>query len=509
MPGERIFIVEDEALVALELQQTLEKFGYEIAGVTGNGKAAIKKIVELRPDLVLMDIRLEGNMDGVEAAKQIKLLTDIPIIYLTAHSDHISLERAMPTEPSGYILKPFDDRSLKTTIEITLYKAKKSKGTDTSDKWFSSILNTIGDSIIVYDSAFNVTFINSACERKLKITNDQIAGKKIDSVLTIVNNKTKQQIVLPAVEEIIDRETVAYEDQLLRFAGVKEIAVDISISPIKIEGENTIGTILVIKDITEKKKIGSSIQLELDASVEMQKKLLPPKDSNIGGIHIDWFLEPCSFGAGDLFDVFKINEKYIGFYIFDVMGHGVAATVTSLMLHRLLSPYPDEGGIVKQQNNDPLPPPRVLTELNKQYYFKRPFQFFTIIYGIVDVETGQSKIVRAGHEFPVFQSREGKIEQIKCEGAAIGFLPELTLEEHEFTFEKGDRIFLYSDGLVECVNTKNEPFTINRFMSYISEQKEATLSSIVRGLEQRIFEWRGKNQLDDDISFVVLERDAG
>jgi PAS domain S-box-containing protein len=507
MSGEKIFLVEDEALVALELQQTLEKYGYEIAGVARNGREAIKMVVETQPDLVLMDIRLEGDMDGVEAARQIKLLTDIPLIYLTAHSDHNSLDRAMPTEPSGYILKPFDDRSLKTTIEITLYKSRKTKQSDSAEKWFSSILNTMGDSIIVYDASFAIMFVNTACERKLRISKDLVMGKKISSIITIVGNKTKQPIVFPTIDEIINRDALTFEDHTLMLDGSKDLTVDVTISPIKIEGENKIGSILVIKDITDRKKIGTTIQLELDASIEMQRRLLPTRDSSIGGVHIDWFLDSCAFGAGDLFDVFKINEKYIGFYIFDVMGHGVAATVTSLMLHRLLSPYPDEGGLVKQFNNEPSPPMKVLTELNKQYYFKRPFQFFTIIYGIIDTDSGQSRLVRAGHEFPLFQSKDGKIEQIKCEGAAIGFLPELSLEEFEFDFHKGDRIFLYSDGLVECVNSENEPFSINGFMNIITAQKDMPLKNIINNVEKNLSEWRGKKQLDDDISLLVLERE--
>lgn len=507
MPGEKIFIVEDEALVALELQQTLEKYGYEIAGVARSGRDAIKMVFESRPDLVLMDIRLEGDMDGVEAARQIKLLTDIPLIYLTAHSDHNSLDRAMPTEPSGYILKPFDDRSLKTTIEITLYKSRKAKNSGSAEKWFSSILNTMGDSIIVYDSSFAITFVNTAFERRIKVARDSVIGKKISSVVSIASNKTKQTIVFPTVDEIIDRDALTFDDHTLSMEGMKDRTVDVTISPIKIEGENKIGTILVIKDMTDKKKLGTTIQLELDASIEMQRRLLPAKDSDIGGFRVDWFLESCSFGAGDLFDVFKINDRYIGFYIFDVMGHGVAATVTSLMLHRLLSPYPDEGGLVKEFNNEPSPPPKVLAELNKQYYFKRPFQFFTIVYGIIDTETGQSRLVRAGHEFPVLQQTTlGKIEQIRCEGAAIGFLPELSLEEFEFEFGKGDRIFLYSDGLVECVNANNEPFSINRFINVISDNKNSPLRSIVKGIEKDVLEWRGKNQLQDDISLIALER---
>jgi len=117
-----ILIVEDEAIVAADLAGMLRRLGYEISGTLGSGEEAVSLAREHCPDLVLMDIRLAGAMDGVEAAELIRRDCDLPVIFLTAHSDQATLERAKLTEPFGYLLKPFEELSLKTHIEMALYR---------------------------------------------------------------------------------------------------------------------------------------------------------------------------------------------------------------------------------------------------------------------------------------------------------------------------------------------------------------------------------------------------
>ncbi len=121
-PKKKILIVEDEGIVARHIQQSLEDSGYEITATLASGEDAVERVREQTPDLVLMDIRLKGSMDGVEAAGQVKKFSDTPIVYLTAQMDETLLERLKATEPSGYILKPFDEKELEAAIEIALEK---------------------------------------------------------------------------------------------------------------------------------------------------------------------------------------------------------------------------------------------------------------------------------------------------------------------------------------------------------------------------------------------------
>jgi len=127
MRKRRIMIVEDEQLIARDIKSRLQQSGYSVVGIVSSGKDAIQKASEAKPDLVLMDIVLKGNMDGIEAAKKIRDRFDIPIIYLTAHADQSKLERAKMTEPVGYVLKPFQHKDLRFSIEIALSKHEKER----------------------------------------------------------------------------------------------------------------------------------------------------------------------------------------------------------------------------------------------------------------------------------------------------------------------------------------------------------------------------------------------
>lgn len=117
-----IFIVEDEAIVANDIKETLKSLGYEVPGIAKSGEIAIEKVGALRPDLVLMDIHLATEMDGVETAGKINALYGIPVIYLTAYADKPLIDRAKVTEPYGYVIKPYDERELQSVIEMALYK---------------------------------------------------------------------------------------------------------------------------------------------------------------------------------------------------------------------------------------------------------------------------------------------------------------------------------------------------------------------------------------------------
>jgi class 3 adenylate cyclase len=123
----RILIAEDESVIAIDLAKTLEKLSYNVIGSSRNGKDVIKKAGELTPDLILMDIMLDGKITGIQAAEEIMNTYDIPVIYLTAYADPSTLEKAKLTEPFGYILKPFDERTLHTSIEMALYKHEINK----------------------------------------------------------------------------------------------------------------------------------------------------------------------------------------------------------------------------------------------------------------------------------------------------------------------------------------------------------------------------------------------
>lgn len=161
MDNVRILLVEDNAIEAMDIKRTLGSFGYQVPYVANSGVEAISKAINITPNLVLMDIVLKGDYDGIDVASKIKKL-NIPVIYLTAHSKASIIERAKYTEPYGYIIKPYDANELKYTIELALYKNKIEKELKESEKSYSDLVNNSMIAIYKTNLKGNIIFANDA-----------------------------------------------------------------------------------------------------------------------------------------------------------------------------------------------------------------------------------------------------------------------------------------------------------------------------------------------------------
>ena len=139
----RILIVEDEHIVALDIKRHLERFGYSVCGMYSTGEETLEDVASLMPDLILMDIKLQGDLDGVEVARAINEQYRIPVILLTAFADEETVARAKITQPFGYILKPFEERELRTTIEIALYRHQMEEKVRESEARYQEYLETL------------------------------------------------------------------------------------------------------------------------------------------------------------------------------------------------------------------------------------------------------------------------------------------------------------------------------------------------------------------------------
>ena len=142
----RIFIVEDESIVAKDIQNSCLKLGYEVVGIANNGKEAIEKIIETSPDLILMDIMIKGDLTGIDVSERIKEKVKIPVIFLTAYADEGTLSKAKITEPYGYILKPFKEIDLHSTIEMAFYKHQKDSELQKERDFLYSLVENKDDS---------------------------------------------------------------------------------------------------------------------------------------------------------------------------------------------------------------------------------------------------------------------------------------------------------------------------------------------------------------------------
>ncbi len=178
MERKRILVVEDEGIVARDIQCRLVAMGFAAAGWVTTGPDAVLAVRDDPPDLVLMDIHLKGEMDGVDAARTIHADHDVPVVYLTAHADAATLERAMPTEPFGYVLKPFQDRELQVALEIALFKhdtqmtlrrqeeeLRRVNGDMAAEKAFlAALFASMPSAVLVVDSSGEVRSTNASLD---------------------------------------------------------------------------------------------------------------------------------------------------------------------------------------------------------------------------------------------------------------------------------------------------------------------------------------------------------
>ncbi len=183
MPAPTVLIVEDENIVAMDIKQSLVSLGYNVLAIASTGQDALAKTAAQKPDIVLMDVMLKGDIDGVETAERMRELYDIPIVYLTAYSDDATLDRAKHTEPFGYILKPFEERELYTTIEMALYKFQKEIKVREREQSLIAILRCLGDAVIAVDGDNVVTYVNPVAEVLSGRKQGESIGRRIDEFL--------------------------------------------------------------------------------------------------------------------------------------------------------------------------------------------------------------------------------------------------------------------------------------------------------------------------------------
>jgi PAS domain S-box-containing protein len=175
----RIFIVEDEAIVADDLQQTLTGLGYQVAGRAKSGEAALEKIREHHPDLVLMDIHLAGRMDGIDTAGKVHREVGIPVIYLTAYADKQLLSRAKETEPYGYLIKPYDDRGLQSAIEMALYKHRMEQRLRESEATTRLMVDATVDLLYLLSADGKFLMVNEALAERANATVENLIGTTV------------------------------------------------------------------------------------------------------------------------------------------------------------------------------------------------------------------------------------------------------------------------------------------------------------------------------------------
>ncbi|TMQ01858.1 MAG: PAS domain S-box protein [Verrucomicrobia bacterium] len=260
MDKARILVVEDEHLIAEDIQERLKNFGYEVPAIADGGEAAVAQAAVLQPDLVLMDIRLRGDMDGIETARVLRERFNVPVIYLTGEADGATLERAKATEPLGFLLKPIEEKRLYSTIEIALYKHRMDRRLRRIERWFGTALKSIGDAVMVTDTQGLVTFMNPMAEKLTGWRTAEAARRPLTEVYQTVNAETREKLESLVPQALLEGVVAGATNRavLVSRKGT-ETPIDDSAAPIRDAAGNITGIVLTFRDVSERQRVEQAL----------------------------------------------------------------------------------------------------------------------------------------------------------------------------------------------------------------------------------------------------------
>ena len=251
MINAKIMIVEDNNIVALDLKKRLENLNYKVTNIFARGEDALESVDRSQPDVIIMDIKLKGELDGITTTELISRKYDIPVIFFTAYTSEKLLSRAKLTRPYSYIVKPFNDRELSCNIEIALYNHKLKMKLEETEQWLQNVLMSVGDAIIVADSESRIRLINDVAEKITGYDKEESIGQKINQVFHIVDEEMHNNLGDPVQKVFKHGKIIGYPQPILMITkDNKQIPIEFNASPVRNERKEIVGAVLAFNDIT-------------------------------------------------------------------------------------------------------------------------------------------------------------------------------------------------------------------------------------------------------------------
>ena len=269
----QILVVEDESVIAADIKDCLENLGYAVPAMAVSGEAAIAAAIATCPDLVLMDIRLKGEMDGIQAAEQIWNRLRIPVVYSTGHSDRSTMARAKATGPFGYVLKPVEEQELYVAIETALHRFRLDRELQQREQWLASILKAIGDGVIVVDAQRRVKFLNRVAEALTGWQQEEAVGKDIAEVFNIVHEELHAP-VSTALNDVLQTNALIHltNNILLVSRDHRSTPIADSIASFQDEKGTVSGAVIVFRDITQQ-RLAEERNLAITRSLQLEAQM--------------------------------------------------------------------------------------------------------------------------------------------------------------------------------------------------------------------------------------------
>jgi sigma-B regulation protein RsbU (phosphoserine phosphatase) len=296
----------------------------------------------------------------------------------------------------------------------------------------------------------------------------------------------------------------------------------LAITPVKDESGEVTHFIGIQSDVTKRRQAEDALrkakielesalgelQKDLDLAARIQQSLLPKASPKLDRLEAAWEFIPCTHLAGDFLNVFALDDRHAAFYVLDVSGHGASAALLSVTLSRWLSAVPEESCLYRLEESSETGfriarPPEVAAHLNERFRSAPDIaQYFTMVYGVIDVRARQLTYTAAGHPGPILVPAKGEPAMYSSTGLPIGMLPDVEFREKTLTLVPGDRVFLFTDGVTEALNVDSEEFGKARLLETLARGREVTLRRTLKNVVSQVREWQGDQGGFDDLSLL-------
>ena len=255
------------------------------------------------------------------------------------------------------------------------------------------------------------------------------------------------------------------------------------------------------------------LQRDLDLAARVQRSLLPKASPDLPGLEAAWEFIPSAHLAGDFLNIFALDDRHAAMYILDVSGHGASAALLSVTLSRWLSAIPGESSLLQPDETSDTGfrvtrPADVAAYLNGRFRSAPGIaQYFTLVYGVLDVDTHEFTYVAAGHPGPIQVSAAGESTVLPSTGKPIGMLPGIEFGEQTLVLDPGDRLYFYTDGVTEALDSREEEFGSARLLEILSGHRALPISETLEQVVARVREWQGSELGIDDLSLLATAID--
>jgi sigma-B regulation protein RsbU (phosphoserine phosphatase) len=452
-----ILVVEDSRMQATILSNKLLAAGYEVR-TAENGKLGLEAIRLQRPTLIISDIEMP-TMTGYELCSAVKRdpeFRTIPFILLSTLSDAQDIIKGLHCGADNYVTKPYDPEYLILRVASLL----------------ETPLSDVDD-----EQELEVTL--GGVRYTVKAGRQQVLNLLVS---TFENAVEKNNELIYSNQEL----TIAKE-QLTRWNQELE-----SLNQ-QLDSANT------------------RMSRDLDAAAQVQQSLLPTSAPDTSRVKFSWKYLPCDELAGDFLNFFALDDHRIAVYVVDVSGHGVASSLLSVTIGRMLTPQVSTSSLLMQDGKESaeprvVPPAEVAYELNRRFPMEgQNGLYFTMAYGVLDLDALEFRFVSAGHDPVVHAPRFSAPYLYEGAGMAVGWVDDIEYDEYVIKLQPGDRLFLYSDGVPEAMDSDLEQFSMSRMLEIIELGQSQSLDDSVSLLLNSVQRWCSKNGPKDDVSILGLE----